>query len=233
MAGPLGAPAITNVPLGLQAALIYPFFLAPCNVASSTFALVPKASSIVAARRRPRRGPSFLRSFWRCSTTPPRIQKYDFYDLCGLQRPANRVRLFVLCPDLRQASSGLRDIEAPLDQLQRLNVRQDKALVVENQEIAYSLPDFERTVALVKLGNAVSLAAQMPWMLGVPVVYGGYIDSHGLAILAQARKALDAVTSILMDEQTMVGHRDRRVQEQVLNRAADRAALQDECCYRS
>jgi hypothetical protein len=152
-------------------------------------------------------------------------QALDFYDLCGLQRPAPRVRLLVLCPELRQACGGLRDIEAPLDQHQRLGIRPRRVLIVENQETAYSLPDFERTVALVKLGNAVSLAAQLPWMQGVPVVYWGDVDSHGIAILAQARKALGTVYSILMDEETLVGHRDRWVQEPLLNRAADRSAL--------
>lgn len=152
-------------------------------------------------------------------------QALDFYDLCGLRRPVPRLRLLVLCPELRQACGGLRDIEAPLDQLQRLGIRPRRVLIVENQETAYSLPDFERTVALVKLGNAVSLAAQLQWVQGVPVVYWGDIDSHGLAILAQARKALGTVSSILMDAETLVGHRDRWVQEPLQNRTADRSAL--------
>lgn len=121
----------------------------------------------------------------------------------------------------------MRDIEAPLDQLQQLGIRPRKALMLENLETAYSLPDFEGTVALVKLGNAVSLATQLPWMSGLPVVYWGDLDSHGLAILAQARKTLGSVTSILMDEQTLLGNRNRWVQEPSLNRSAAVASLTD------
>ena len=155
------------------------------------------------------------------------VEALDFYKLCGLRRPAPRVRVLVLCPELRRASGGMRDIEAPLDQLQQLAIRPRKALMVENQETAYSLPDFEGTVALVKLGNAVSLSAQLPWMSALPVVYWGDLDSHGMAILAQARKTLGSVTSILMDEETLLGNRDRWVQEPSLNRSAAVASLTD------
>lgn len=140
----------------------------------------------------------------------------DFYELCGLRRPTPRVRVLLLCPAMRAACGGLRDIEAPVEQLQQLCIRPRQALIVENQESAYSLPDFEGTVALVKLGNAVSLAAQLPWMNATAIVYWGDLDSHGLAILAQARKSLKSVTSILMDEDTLLGNRDRWVQEPTL-----------------
>lgn len=155
------------------------------------------------------------------------VAALDFYELCGLRRPAPRVRVLVLCPELRRTSGGMRDIEAPLDQLQQLAIRPRKALMVENQETAYSLPDFEGIVALVKLGNAVSLAAQLPWMSALPVVYWGDLDSHGMAILAQARKTLGSVTSILMNEETLLGNRDRWVQEPSLNRSAAVASLTD------
>ncbi len=136
-----------------------------------------------------------------------------------------RVRVLLLSPELRRAAGGLRDIEAPLEQLQEIDLAPQRALVVENLETAYALPDFTATVAFVKLGNAVSLASQMPWMTDVPVVYWGDIDTHGFSILVQARKALGNVTSVLMDEATLREHLDRCVPEPAQTRNADVSML--------
>jgi hypothetical protein len=119
----------------------------------------------------------------------------------------------------------LRDIEVPLEQLQQLNINPRHALIIENQETAHCLPDLDGTVALVKLGNAVSLAAELPWLGRVPVAYWGDTDTHGFAILAQARKALGNVTSLLMDEVTLLQHRDRWVQEPLQHRSANHGYL--------
>jgi hypothetical protein len=127
-----------------------------------------------------------------------------FFELCGLRKPSARIRILLLSPRLRLASGGLRDIEAPLEQLQQLNINPRHALIVENQETAHCLPDLDDSVALVKLGSAVSLAAELPWLRGVPVAYWGDTDTHGFAILTQARKALGNVTSLLMDEATLL-----------------------------
>jgi hypothetical protein len=151
----------------------------------------------------------------------------DFYELCGLRRPTSRIRVLLLSPELRRASGGLRDIEAPLEQLQALDLAPRRALIVENLETAYALPDFAATVAFVKLGNAVSPASQMPWMTDAQVVYWGDIDTHGFSILAQARKTLGNVTSVLMDEATLRDHADRCVLEPTQTRNAEVSMLTD------
>jgi hypothetical protein len=148
-----------------------------------------------------------------------------FYELCGLRRPPTRMRLLLLCPQLRRAAGGLRDIEAPIEQLRELVIAPKRALVVENLETAYALPDFPATVAFTKLGSAVSLVRQMPWMANVEVVYWGDIDTHGFNILSLARKMLGNVNSVLMDEATLKAHRDRCVPEANQMRSADRSML--------
>ncbi|MCL4182065.1 MAG: hypothetical protein KJ011_01280 [Burkholderiaceae bacterium] len=161
------------------------------------------------------------------SDEPDQATGPDFFELCGLRRPTARIRVLLLSPELRRAAGGLRDIEAPLEQLQALDLTPRRALLVENLETAYALPDFAGTVAFVKLGNAVSLASQMPWMTDAQVVYWGDIDTHGFGILAQARKTLSNVTSVLMDEATLLDHHDRCVPEPTQTRNADVSMLTD------
>jgi hypothetical protein len=151
-----------------------------------------------------------------------------FHEICGLLRPPTRMRVLLLCPELRRAAGGLRDIEAPIEQLRELPLAPKRALVIENLETGYSLPDFRATVAFVKLGSAVSLVSQMPWMAHTQVVYWGDIDTHGFNILSLARKTLGEVTSVLMDEATLKAHRDRCVPEPSQMRSADRSVLTPE-----
>jgi hypothetical protein len=148
-----------------------------------------------------------------------------FYELCGLRRPPTRMRVLLLCPELRRSAGGLRDIEAPLEQLRELNIAPQRALIVENLETAYALPDFPATVAFAKLGNAVSLVSQMPWVRNIPIVYWGDIDTHGFNILALARRTLGNVSSILMDEATLDAHRERCIPEPCQMCSADTSIL--------
>ncbi|WP_375163923.1 DUF3322 domain-containing protein [Herbaspirillum huttiense] len=145
----------------------------------------------------------------------------DFYDRCGLLRPPLPFRVLLLSPELRRAVGNLRDIQAPLDQVRALELVPRRALVVENLETAYCLPDFPQTVAFVGLGNAVSLASTMPWMEDVPVIYWGDIDTHGFTILSRARKVFGDVTSTLMDEITLKTFMNRSIPEPTQSLNAD------------
>jgi hypothetical protein len=151
-----------------------------------------------------------------------------FHELCGLRRPPTRMRVLLLCPELRRATGGLRDIEAPIEQLRELDLAPKRALIVENLETAYALPDFRATVAFVKLGSAVSLVSQMPWMANTRVVYWGDIDTHGFNILSLARKTFSNVISVMMDEATLKAHHDRCVPEPSQMRNTDRSMLTPE-----
>jgi hypothetical protein len=131
----------------------------------------------------------------------------DFYDICGLRRPQHRIRLLVLCPVLRKVAGGLRDLEAPLPELPRLQLMPSRVLVIENLESGLSLPDIPGTVAFLKLGASVGLLGTIPWLQGVECLYWGDIDTHGFAILDHARATLHNVRSILMDEPTLVACR--------------------------
>jgi hypothetical protein len=149
----------------------------------------------------------------------------DFYDICGLRRPPTKLHMLVLCPDLRAAVGGLRDVVAPIDELATLSIHPVRALISENKDTGLSLPDIPGTVAFIKLGNAVSLLGQLPWFQELPILYWGDVDTYGFSILAQARKTLGNVRSMMMDIETLETHRDRVVDERQQAINVDRALL--------
>lgn len=156
---------------------------------------------------------------------PIRDEDRELYKMCGLLRSPYRMRIMLLCPALRRAAGGLRDIETPSKECAALELAPQRALIVENLVSGYALPDLPGTVAFLKLGKAVPVVRNMPWMAGVPVMYWGDIDTHGFSILALARKVLGNVTSILMDEATLQAHLDRCVRDTSRTPNADRSAL--------
>lgn len=137
----------------------------------------------------------------------------SFFERAGLIRPAARIRMFVLCPRLRSMLGGLRDIEGPVDEVAALCWQPTRIVVVENLVTAIALPDIQGAVAFGKLGKAVGLLGEIPWVQNRPAVYWGDLDTHGFDILDTARLAIPAVASCLMDMRTLEAYRDLLVEE--------------------
>ncbi|MBL8349021.1 MAG: hypothetical protein JNL87_01790 [Burkholderiaceae bacterium] len=131
----------------------------------------------------------------------------DLIALLGLAQPPARLRIRLLCPALRRQVGGLGDIEAPIAQLAALPIAPRLALVVENLDSGLALPELPGAVAPMKLGHAVGLLDQLPWLAPARVVYWGDIDTHGFVMLDRARRALPQVESLLMDRDTLLAHR--------------------------
>lgn len=131
----------------------------------------------------------------------------DFYDLCGIHKPPDRIRIRILCPELRRIIGGLCDIEGPVEELAKLAMAPAACLIVENLETGLAMPDMDGVVCIMKLGNAVSVLGQLPWLKNTRAVYWGDIDTHGFAILDRARKVLPQLKSILMDKATLLAHK--------------------------
>lgn len=137
----------------------------------------------------------------------------DMHALLGLAKPATRIRLRLLGDGLRRQVGGLSDIEAPLDELAALPIAPRLVLVAENLESGLALPAIPGAVALMKLGHAVNLLRQLPWMPAARVVVWGDVDTHGFAILDRVRSAFPQTDSMLMDSDTLLGHRHLWVEE--------------------
>ena len=112
------------------------------------------------------------------------------------------------------ALGGLRDLASPVDEVARLPLRPRLVLVSENLESMLALPGWDGVVAVHGSGYAVSVLERVEWLRNVPILYWGDLDSHGFAILHRLRTHLPQVTSVLMDEQTLVDHRDLWVREE-------------------
>lgn len=139
----------------------------------------------------------------------------NFYDKCGLCQPPHRARLRILCPQLRSLVGGLSDVEAPMIEVAQMPLTPSRAIVIENLETGLALPDIHGCVAFLRLGGAVSTLGQVRWLGDAALFYWGDVDTHGFAILDRARATLGKVTSLLMDEPTLLAHRNLWVEEPV------------------
>lgn len=143
----------------------------------------------------------------------PASAPVDLHDALGLRRPSARLRMRALDARLREQLGGLGDIEAPIEQIAALPLRPSTVLIVENLETGLALHDLSDTACFMRLGGAVSLLAQVPWVREAQLTYWGDIDTHGLAILGACRSALPQTLSLLMDVPTLLDHRDLCVDE--------------------
>lgn len=72
----------------------------------------------------------------------------------------------------------------------------------------------------VEAAHSTTWSAPLPWVRATPVWYWGDLDSNGFAILHRLRVGHPRVTSVLMDETTLLGHRDLWVPEPTPARGA-------------
>lgn len=139
----------------------------------------------------------------------------DFHIVCGLRRAPKRIRLRILCPVLARVLGGLRDIEAPIEEVAQMALKPQSVLIVENLETGLALPDIASTMVVLKLGHAVTLLRDLQWIHSARCLYWGDIDTHGFAILDRARDCLQQVQSVLMDENTLLTHRALWTEEKI------------------
>lgn len=138
----------------------------------------------------------------------------SFHALCGIRPDPTRLRMRILCPRLRVAVGGLCDIEAPVAELAALHLAPTISVVVENLNTGIALPDLNGAVAFMRLGLAVDQLEAIAWLRGAQRhLYWGDLDTHGFAILARARRRFPQTVSILMDEGTLLAHRELWVRE--------------------
>lgn len=122
----------------------------------------------------------------------------------GLREPAPLVRLRAL--DAELAVGGLLDVSAPVDQLAALPIEPHRVFVFENLATVLAMPDVPGGVVIHGGGHRVDMVARLPWAHRVS--YWGDLDSHGFAILHRLRMSGVEATSVLMDAETAIAHRD-------------------------
>ncbi|MDO5696843.1 MAG: DUF2220 family protein [Dermatophilus congolensis] len=132
------------------------------------------------------------------------------------------VRVRVLDPGMAaEAFGGLRDVAAPVSELAAVSTAMSSLRVVfvmENLESVLAMPNWPGACAVHGSGYAVRVIGRLPWLREARVVYWGDLDSNGFAILHGLRMHLPRVESVLMDEPTLLAHRDLWVREPAPNR---------------
>jgi hypothetical protein len=137
----------------------------------------------------------------------------DFFRRCGLRPPPQLIRMRVLDPELRSRFGGLGDISAPWEEVASIGIQPTHAFIVENLQTGLAFDDLAGTVVIMRLGYAIDALGQIPWLHKARCIYWGDIDTHGFAILNRARAYLPSLETVLMDESTLMSHRDLWVEE--------------------
>jgi hypothetical protein len=132
----------------------------------------------------------------------------DFYSRCGLKKLPFEARLRLLDPKLRRIVGGLENITAPIEQLISLQIAPSLVIIVENRQTGLAFGDLPGAVLFMGHGKGISFLSRLPWLKDVRSLYWGDIDTHGLAILSVARSHLKGLESVLMDERTLLSHKD-------------------------
>ncbi|WP_285244695.1 DUF3322 and DUF2220 domain-containing protein [Pseudarthrobacter sp. fls2-241-R2A-127] len=125
----------------------------------------------------------------------------------GFLHPPELVRFRLLDPDA-DLFGGARDITLTAEAFSRLRLPVETVIATENQVNFLALPDRPGTLALYGGGYGFSSLRDAAWLRNCRVLYWGDIDTHGFRILDQLRAVHPHVESVLMDQETLLAHRD-------------------------
>lgn len=152
-----------------------------------------------------------------------------FVEGLGLSARPRFVRLR-LAPELRLAA-GIGEMWLRADELARLPLEPRRVMLVENEVTYLAVPVPDGGAVIWGQGFAVDAAGDLPWLRDVPVNYWGDLDTHGFAILDRLRAHLPHARSVLMDEETLLQHRERWVVEDPTSRELPRLTAAEREVY--
>lgn len=110
-----------------------------------------------------------------------------------------------------------------------------RVFIVENLQTFLAFQELPDSLVIMGRGYSVSLLRDFHWISETECFYCGDIDTHGLAILSQARLCFPKLCSILMDDDTLLRHRAFCVEEQSQHSAENLPGLtsEEQALYRS
>jgi hypothetical protein len=152
----------------------------------------------------------------------------DFHQRCGLREAPKMIRLRLLDRSLQSCVGGLSDIIAPIEEIARLPLRISRAYIIENVQTGLCFEDLPGAAVFLGLGYGVNVLGRLPWLAATECFYWGDLDTHGFAILSQARTCLTNVASALMDESTLLRNREFWVEEKEQFSTSEPLRLTDE-----
>jgi hypothetical protein len=148
----------------------------------------------------------------------------------GFLHPPELVRFRALDPELPLLGDA-RDLTVTAEAFGTLRLTVKKVIVTENLVNFLALPERPDTLAIYGGGYGFSSLQDARWLRDCEILYWGDLDTHGFRILDQLRGVHPQVASVLMDQATLLAHRDVWGSEPAPSRAAltrltaDEAAL--------
>lgn len=130
-----------------------------------------------------------------------------FAERHGFLHPPELVRFRLLDPDIPLLGDA-RDVMVTAEAFSTLRLPVTSVLVTENLVNFLALPQRPRSLALFGAGYGFSSLRDAEWIRDCEVLYWGDLDTHGFRILDQLRSVHPHVSSVLMDEATLLAHRE-------------------------
>ncbi|WP_284981178.1 Wadjet anti-phage system protein JetD domain-containing protein [Arthrobacter sp. efr-133-TYG-118] len=130
-----------------------------------------------------------------------------FAERHGFLHPPELVRFRLLDPAIPLLGDA-RDVMVTAKAFSTLRLPITSVIVTENLVNFLALPDRPRSLALFGAGYGFSALRDAEWLRDCEVLYWGDLDTHGFRILDQLRSVHPHVSSVLMDEATLLAHRE-------------------------
>lgn len=135
--------------------------------------------------------------------------------------------------DNRLNIAGLSDLSVTAEEFSSLNLPVSRVFITENDINGLAFPAVEYGIVIFGRGYGFDALAKAEWLKDKEIHYWGDIDTHGFAILSQFRQHFPQARSLLMDEATLLSHREHWVTETSPSKAelshltAEESALYD------
>ncbi|MEW9872568.1 Wadjet anti-phage system protein JetD domain-containing protein [Arthrobacter sp. HS15c] len=138
---------------------------------------------------------------------PARTPGARFAARHGFLHQPELVRFRALDPGM-QLLGEARDITVTAEAFGSLRLPVKAVIVTENLVNFLALPDRPKTLAIYGGGYGFSSVRDAGWLRDCEVLYWGDLDTHGFRILDELRAVHPHVVSVLMDEATLLAHRE-------------------------
>lgn len=132
----------------------------------------------------------------------------SFCERYGFRDKPLRIRFRILDPSLMiLPASTEQDITLTKTDFTKLDLGVETVFVTENEINFLAFPPFPRAMVIFGAGYGFSNLATIKWMNDKKIFYWGDIDTHGFAILNQFREYFPHTSSLLMDRDALIAHK--------------------------
>jgi hypothetical protein len=115
-----------------------------------------------------------------------------------------QIRFRLLDPHL--FIQGLSDLQLTEAEFSALNIPVETIFITENDINGLAFPCYKKAMVIFGLGYGLEMLANAAWLKDRKIFYWGDIDTHGFAMLNQARHYFPHARSFLMDRSTLMVH---------------------------